>query len=301
MLPRIVGKTWHRVGTYPNTYPKGYVREVMVTEDALYLCLSDGIFRSDDTGNSWKDIGNGLDNRLPEHSGIHSLQMHQGTLFVRTDLGLYRLEGNTWKHLRLPVDEAVHVGSLAIYEDEIYVMASVHILDFYGAPKDIWERLWKGEMRSWWIFRSTDGGDSWKDITPTDAWDLMGMLPSITLLAAEGTLLAIGNDDGMVSRSVDCGETWTSIESSGIAPMQFSVRCAAALDGNTFYTGGSSGIHRSTDGGKTWHRFHTGLESRVDNLVSFVADQASNRSAALYASVVNILSNRTMAEHRGML
>ena len=279
------GKTWHRVGTYPNTYPKGYVREVMVTEDALYLCLSDGIFRSDDAGNSWKHISNGLDNRLPEHSGIHSLQMSQGTLFVKTDLGLYRLEADTWKHLRLPVDEAVHVGSLAIYEDEIYVMASVHILDFYGAPKDIWERLWKGEMRSWWIFRSTDGGDSWKDITPTDAWDLMGMLPSITLLAAEGTLLAIGNDDGMVSRSVDCGETWTSTESSGIAPMQFSVRCAAALDGNTFYTGGSSGIHRSTDGGKTWHRFHTGLESRVDNLVSFVADQASNRSAALYASV----------------
>jgi len=67
--------------------------------------------------------------------------------------------------------------------------------------------------------------------------------------------------------------------------MQFSVRCAAALDGNTFYTGGSSGIHRSTDGGKTWHRFHTGLESRVDNLVSFVPDQVPNGSAALYASV----------------
>ena len=76
-----------------------------------------------------------------------------------------------------------------------------------------------------------------------------------------------------------------SIESSGISPMQFSVRCTAALEGNTFYTGGSSGIHRSTDGGKTWHRFHPGLESRVDNLVSFVADQAPNRAASLYASV----------------
>ena len=89
----------------------------------------------------------------------------------------------------------------------------------------------------------------------------------------------------MVVRSVDCGDTWTSIESSGISPMQFSVRCAVALDGNTFYTGGSSGIHRSTDGGKTWHRFHIGLESRVDNLVSFMADPAPNRSTALYASV----------------
>jgi len=275
------GETWHMV----SACPKWYVRELMVTEDAFYLCLCGGIYRSDDAGNSWNDISNGLDNRLSEHSGIHSLQMSQGTLFVRTDLGLYRLETDTWKHLRLPVNDAVRVGSLAIYEDQIYVMASVNILKFYGAPEDIWKRLWKGEIRSWWIFRSTDGGDSWKDITPMDTWGLMGRGPSLTLLAAEGTLLAIGNDDGMVARSVDCGDTWTSIESSGITPTQFSVRCAVALDGNTFYIGGSSGIHRSTDGGKTWHRFHTGLESRVDNLVSFVADQALNGSAALYASV----------------
>ncbi|MDE0482746.1 MAG: sigma-70 family RNA polymerase sigma factor [Candidatus Poribacteria bacterium] len=275
------GETWHMV----SACPKWYVRELMITEDAFYLCLCGGIYRSDDAGNSWKDISNGLDNRLPKHSGIHSLQMSQGTLFVRTDLGLYRLETDTWKHLQLPVDDVVRVGSLAIYEDQIYVMASVNILRFYGASEDIWKRLWKDEIRSWWIFRSIDGGDSWNDITPMDTWGLMSMGPSLTLLAAEETLLAIGNDDGMVARSVDCGDTWTSMESSGISPMQFSVRCAVVLDGSTFYTGGSSGIHRSTDAGKTWHRFHTGLGSRVDNLVSFVADQAPNGSAALYANV----------------
>ncbi|MDE0088322.1 MAG: hypothetical protein OXU23_21550, partial [Candidatus Poribacteria bacterium] len=275
------GVTWEFVGPCP----KGYTRELMITDDAFYLCLGHGIFRSDDAGNSWEAISDGLDSRLANHSGVHSLRTSQGTLFVMTDLGLYRLEANTWKHLRLPVDEVMHVGSLAIYEDEIYVMASVNILRFYGASEDIWKRLWKDEIRSWWIFRSTDGGDSWKDITPMDTWGLMGRGPSLTLLAADGTLLAIGNDDGMVARSVDCGDTWTSMESSGISPMQFSVRCAVVLDGSTFYTGGSSGIHRSTDAGKTWHRFHTGLESRVDNLVSFVADQAPNESAALYASV----------------
>ena len=125
--------------------------------------------------------------------------------------------------------------------------------------KDIWEQLWTGEIRSWWIFRSTDGGDSWTDVTPMNAWNLTGFRPDITLITTGNTVLAIGNDDGMVIHSVDSGDTWTPIESPGISPMQFSVRCAAALDGNTFYTGGSSGIHRSTDGGKTWHRFHTGL------------------------------------------
>ena len=275
------GVTWEFVGLCP----KGYTRELMITEDAFYLCLGHGIFRSDDAGNSWKAMNAGLDVRLADHSGVHSLRVMQDTLFVMTDLGLYRLEADTWKHLRLPVDEAVHVGSLAIYEDEIYVIASVNILRFYGASEDIWEQLWKGEMRSWWIFRSTDSGDSWTDVTPMNAWNLTGFRPDITLITTGNTLLAIGNDDGMVVRSVDCGDTWTSMESSGISPMQFCVRCAVASDGNTFYTGGSSGIHRSTDGGKTWHRFHTGLESRVDNLVSFVADPASKGAAALYANV----------------
>ena len=275
------GENWHLIGPCP----KWYVRELMITEDAFYLCLSGGIFRSDDAGNSWVAMNDGLDDRLLDRSGIHSLRIRQGTLFVRTDLGVYRLDGETWNHLQLPINDIWYVGALAVYEDQIYVMASVNILDFYGASKDIWERLLNGTERSWWIFRSTDAGDSWTDITPTDAWDLHGVMPLITLLAAGETLLAIGNSDGMVARSVDRGETWTTIESSGISPMQFSVHCAVALNENTFYTGGSSGIHRSTDGGKTWHRFHTGLKSRVDNLVNLAANQALNRSAALYARI----------------
>ena len=275
------GATWEFVGLCP----KGYTRELMIMEDAFYLCLNHGIFRSDDAGNSWKAMNAGLDSRLSDHSGVHSLRAIQDTLFVRTDLGLYRLDEGIWKSLQLPVDDIVHVGSLAVYEDQIYVAASVNILRHYGASEDIWEQLWTGEIRSWWIFRSTDSGDSWTDVTPMNAWNLTGFRPDITLITTGNTVLAIGNDDGMVIHSVDSGDNWTPIESPGISPMQFSVRCAAALDGNTFYTGGSSGIHRSTDSGKTWHRFHTGLESRVDNLVSFVPDQVPNGSAALYASV----------------
>ncbi|MDE0089570.1 MAG: sigma-70 family RNA polymerase sigma factor, partial [Candidatus Poribacteria bacterium] len=46
------GETWHMV----SACPKWYVRELMITEDAFYLCLCSGIYRSDDAGNSWKDI-----------------------------------------------------------------------------------------------------------------------------------------------------------------------------------------------------------------------------------------------------
>ena len=55
-----------------------------------------------------------------------------------TDIGLYRLDEGIWKYLQLPVDDIVHVSSLAVYEDHIYVAASVNFLRFYGAPEGIW-------------------------------------------------------------------------------------------------------------------------------------------------------------------
>ncbi len=272
------GETWNLIGPCP----KGYVRELRITEDTFYLCLSDGIFRSDDAGNTWTDISDGLDSRLMEHSCINSLGVNRGTLYAGTSLGIYRLKAGTWEHLQLPVDDIVDVNALVMSEEQIYVAVSVNILEGGGTPEENFKQLWESEKRSWWIFRSSDGGNSWEDITPADTSLLIGVLPNMTLLAAAETLLVIGKDDGVIAHSIDCGDTWTSIESSGITPMQFSVGRTVALDENTFYTGGSTGIHRSTDGGKTWHRFNTRFESRVDSLVT---GSTPDRSCTLYARV----------------
>ena len=275
------GKTWNLIGPCP----KGHVRGLLITEDAFYLCLSDGIFRSDDAGNSWTDISDGLDRRLTENSGIDSLRVNRGRLFAGTWRGIYRFNAGTWKHLQLPVDNIVHVNALVGSKDQLYAAVSVNILAGDGTPEENFKRLWESEKRSWWIFRSTDVGDSWVNITPLDTSLLIGVLPQITLLAAGETLLLIGKDDGVVARSIDSGDTWTSIETSGITPMQFSVSSTVALNENTFYIGGSTGVHRSTNGGKTWHRFNTRFESRVDGLISFMANPAPNMPTALYARV----------------
>ena len=283
------GVTWHSMGPCP----KGYTQELIITEDTFYLCLSEGIFQSNDAGNSWKALSSGLDSRLKEHAGIGSLRICRGTLFAGTSLGIYRLDAGIWKHLRLPVDDIVRANALVGSEDQLYVAISVNILEGPGTPEENFKPLWDGEKRSWWILRSADGGDSWTDITPADPSNLMGILPRITLLAAGETLLVIGTDDGVVARSEDSGNTWTPPELSGITPMQFSVRNTVALNENRFYTGGSTGIHRSTDGGKTWHRFNTRFESRVDGLVSFVTGTAPNTSTALYARVgPNLVKSR---------
>ena len=274
------GTTWHSVGPCP----KGYTRALIITEGTFYLCLDNGIFRSDNAGNSWTAMTEGLHD-LTADSEIRSLRMHQSTLFAGTNRGIYRLNAGTWKHLQLPVDDIVSVDPIVVSEDYIYVAASVNILAGDGTPQENFMPLWRGEKLSWWVFRSADGGDSWTDITPVEARDLMRVLPQITLLNSEKVLLVIGKDNGMVVRSTDSGDTWTYIEASGITPMQFSVGSALTLNPSTFYTAGSTGIHRSTDGGQTWHRFNTRFESRVDGLVSFTARAASNKAPTLYARV----------------
>ena len=86
-------------------------------------------------------------------------------------------------------------------------------------------------------------------------------------------------------RSMDKGNTWTPLQSTDISATWSSVRKTLVLDENTFYTAGNSGVHRSSDGGKTWHRFNTRLESRVDNLVGFMTDRVMGTPTLLYARV----------------
>ena len=285
------GKTWNPIGPCPN----GHVRELLITEDTFYIVLNEGIFRSDDAGNSWINMNNGLDSRFTKKSGIYTLQLSQETLFAGTALGVYRFKTGAWEHLQLPVDNTVMVYSLAVSEDHIYAAVAVNIREGKGTPLENYFDLCDISKDSWWVFRSTDGGDSWTDITPTDARNLMTTLPPIKLLASGKALLLIDGEDGVTARSIDCGDTWKSVESSGITPMRFTVSCAAALDENTFYTGGIAGIHRSTDSGKTWHRFNTRLECRVDNLVSFKASPDSKMSNALYATVAGNMVKSTDA------
>ena len=121
-----------KLGTLSAPCPKGHVRELLITEDAFYVTLNEGIFRSDDAGNSWKNMNDGLDSRFTKKSGIYTLQLSGGTLFVGTALGIYRLNAETWEHLQLPVDNTVVVRSLAVSEDTIYVAVEVNIAEGDG-------------------------------------------------------------------------------------------------------------------------------------------------------------------------
>ena len=281
------GKTWNSLYAWHEGYR--YPVELVLTDQAFYLAFDNGIFRSEDTGKTWKVIDDGLTGRIESFINI------QNTPFAGTRTGLYRLNTDNWQRLQFPVSEAETIQSVAATQDRLYVAAQ---LDWRKLSRDDRQQISEGQRRSWWIFRSTDKGDSWTDITPTNAWAILGYPPHIILVAKETVLLAMGMSDGVVVRSIDGGNTWTYEEITGISPTRFSVTEAVAFNESTFYAGGNRGVYRSTDGGFSWHRFNRKMKSQVNNLITFrETDKGQNTSAVLYARIGGELVKTTDYGH----
>ena len=303
------GETWHSIGNCPEDDPGRFV----ILDGVFYLSF-DTIYRSTDAGKTWVAVDDGLTGEMhyfldviqntlfaKTSTGLFRLDdgktwiaaddgltgeidtwdVIQNTLFVKTSTGLFRLDAGSWQRLKFPVPEAEDIGSFAGTENTLYVMAA---LDWDKLDGNDLRQMERGQKRSWWIFRSTDKGESWTDITPTNAWPIMGINPSVELAAAGNTLLVIGWSDGAVARSVDSGDTWTREETTGISVASYSVGRVVALNESTFYTTGNSGIHRSIDGGKSWERFNPGVRSYVTNIVSISTDEEKNMPTILYAT-----------------
>ena len=262
------GKTWESVDSPVRRGGGDY--NFVFTDQAFYLRNGRGrIFCSNDAGKSWEKIS-------PDNwYGPRHLVSIRNILIANNGdgsfAGLYRFIGNKWEHLQLPVPVGVgSIRSVVATENNLYVMV---VARSSSVDEKMKRQNHQKQERSWWIFRSIDMGDSWTDITPTDAWSLVGAPPLLTLVAVKDTVLAIGKHDVSVARSTDKGNTWTYQKNTGISQTGYrgftSVMHAVALNENTFYVGGTSGIHRSTDGGKSWHRFNTGLKSRVDKFYAF--------------------------------
>ena len=245
------GRTWYTHAPHPTGVTVGF----FVIDNIFYLAFEDRFFRSEDTGKTWGAVEDGFAGE------IRTLNKMQGILFTGTHNGLYRMRDGTWEHLKFPVLEAEMIRSVAVTDEKTYVVAELSREKMSG---DDFRQMSRGEKRSWWIFRSTDLGDSWKDITPTNAWHLKGFPPLIKLIAAGETLLAM--EKGMV-RSINSGDTWMNPQPPETSPVLVDIAAAVALDENTFYVSNNDGIHRSIDGGASWHRFNAVNQGRVDNLI----------------------------------
>ena len=259
------GKTWDLVHTLPNVL---FPIDLILTDQAFYAAFANGIFRSEDTGKTWKSINDVL------MRDILSIVSIQNTLFAGTINGLYRLSADSWQRVEFPVSVALR--SVAATEEKLYVAAEMTDTD----PR----KVSRGLQRAWSIFRSTDLGSSWNDITPTNAWPVKGWPPFIKLIAAGDTLLAM--EQGMV-RSTDGGDTWLPPQLPGTSPsMNADVDIAIAVNESVFYVAGwEDGLHRSTDGGKSWDIVNiTQVTGQIGTLIAYRENnKMDNMPLTLYA------------------
>lgn len=260
------GETWVSFGRCPAGWIVGF--EEM--NDTFYLALENKIFVSEDIGKTWNVVDGGLTGE------VNTLKVIQNTLFAATSTGLYHLDGGSWQRLQFPVHEAKKIVSFVGTENHLYVLGE-------------WD--WKNvgpQDRTWWLFRSTDKGQSWTDITPTNALPIMGSepfkdLPEATLVAAKNTLLLIGWSGAAVVRSIDNGNTWALEKTTNVSLMPYSVHNAVALNENTLYLQGESGIYRSIDGGLSWKRFNPGMKGEIIDLICVKTSKEQNTSNYIYA------------------
>ncbi len=254
------GKTWDIVHSWsPDNFGP---RNLVLTEQAFWVSLNSGVFRSEDKGNTWQEVDVEL------FRGSIFFKAIQNTVFAGSYTGLYRWNTGSWERVKLPVAEALIVHEVATTKDRLYVMASLGH-EFYDD-----KAVREGRQRTWWIFRSDDLGDSWKDITPTNAWPLKAKSPDILLAAAGATIMLMGR--GIV-RSIDGGDTWLPLQTPPtLSTVRFS-KPSVALNERVFYAIGR-GLHRTTDGGKSWSKINITPNRRRSGIRNLLVDKQNEKT-----------------------
>ena len=275
------GETWDTVGPRP----EGRAFELLITDKAFYLVFEKHVFRSEDAGKRWIPMKQELHADITKRNAAPDISISDAvtldnSVFVGTNQGLYRVTTRVWE--RLPFYGPQFINSLIATEGKLYVVVgpdftrSTFTQDYQNLDFSV--KILKFPPR---IFRSTDLGDTWVDISPvegkgtggrlwmevppTDDGFRLQMFSGIQLAAVGEKLVVMGTH--VLLHSSDSGDTWTDIGDDRNALSQ-SILPVVALDKNNFYTSDISGVARSMDAGVSWHPFSNGMvNSHVQNLV----------------------------------
>ena len=248
------GETWNAFCTRPEGNAVGFVimNKAKKAGITMYIALdNNGIFRSTDTGEQWEHLSDGLiDRTISRMAGIGD------TVFAGTDSGLYRLNAGVWE--RLLVDVPGSIYALVVSEDNLYVSTGPDfrtLQQIESKPGRRVQAIYNNNSSLSRAFHSADFGASWTEITPTGGSHPIIAPFGINLGVAGKTILAQGVTQ---FRSRDGGQTWGDLgfETDSLIQNAF---LSVAVNENTFYKIGTFGIHRTTDGGESWHLFMDGM------------------------------------------
>lgn len=289
------GDSWFSISdTTFRTSSVGAIAVAASDENVIYVGMGecdirgnisggDGVYRSTDAGNSWKNMG------LKESYAIAKIAVNpdnpdlvyvaaMGHIFgVNSERGVFRSSdgGASWKKILFRNDST---GAIDVQ------------IDPYN-PRVLYAALWQAGRNafSMWsggagsgLFRSSDGGETWQEITrnPGMPKGLIGKIRIACSPAKRDRLWAMVENEkgGGLFLSDNGGKTWqrtTDDRAIRQRPWYFSHIFADTKNPDALYAL-NVGFHKSTDGGKTFsgmgsmHGDHHDMWIAPDNPQRFI-------------------------------
>ncbi|MFN2531037.1 MAG: WD40/YVTN/BNR-like repeat-containing protein [Pyrinomonadaceae bacterium] len=218
----------------------------------------DGVYKSTDAGKTWKRVG------LEDTRQISRIRVHpknpdivyvaaQGHVWGPSEQrGVFRSRdgGKTW-------DKILYRGDKAGASDLIMDPTNPNIL--YAGMWEVYRKPWTLESGgpNSGIFKSTDGGDTWTDITrnaglPRGTVGIVGI--TVSPANADRLWAIVEAEDGGVFRSDNAGRTWTKVNEERRLRQRawyYSRIYADPKNPDTVYVL-NTGFYKSNDGGRTY-------------------------------------------------
>lgn len=223
----------------------GYVNCMVSDGDNIFAGTNNGIYFSNDNGNSWTAINNGF----PSNLIVNSIAINGTTIYAGTSgNGIYLSEnsGNSWIQSNNGLPSNISVYDLAINNSNVYAGTR--------SPRE--------------IFSSTDNGRSWNAISINST---LGYVKSI---AVSGTRIFIGTEKGL-SLSTNNGNSWTSVHNEPVNDI--------AIKENYVFTVGDYGVNRSEDYEITWRSSENGIKSGVAGIYTIFVHGSSVFAGTFYS------------------
>lgn len=186
------------------------IMSIVPIDGTVLACTAGGLYASDDNGENWKSMNLNLTVRTVVPYGMN--------LLAATNDGIYTVVGDSWQPFCL---DGVDVRT-------ILVNTSGHLL--VGTDHN--------------IQRSTNGGQSWSQVYPTE-YPVTSMV-----MNAQGHLFA-GTIYYGVHRSFDGGSNWEQVN-NGLN--YFNVHTLAINNQGVLYAGNDDGLYRTYNEGGQWSK-----------------------------------------------
>jgi photosystem II stability/assembly factor-like uncharacterized protein len=227
------------------------------------VSVGDGVYKSTDAGKTWKHIGLESTRQIsriivnPKNPDLVYVAALGHVWGPNEDRGIYRSKdgGKTW-------EKVLYRGPKAGASELVFDPTNASIL--YAGLWEVYRKPWDLESGgpSSGIFKSTDGGDTWNELSknPGLPKGVMGNI-GVTVSAAnpERVWALIEAEDGGVFRSDDAGKTWVKTNEERKLRQRawyYGRIFADPKDPQKVYATNVN-FFRSDDAGKTWNAIGT--------------------------------------------